>query len=119
MPQVRKLSADEVDQLRRRGSRVDLGPYMADISDLAVGEWGLIALAEGDRLPTIKRRYTLAATRQGKHLAYRRLRAGGLPFEVRAVGDAPAKPPRAPRAAEQGALPEPQPVRRRGRPPRA
>jgi hypothetical protein len=83
MPSVRKLTSEEVQRLRSRGSRVDLSPYEASLSELNVGEWGLIELASGDKVPTVKRRYTMAAKNQGKALVYKRLRNGTIPFEVR------------------------------------
>lgn len=96
MPRVRKLSADEVEQLRRRGARVDLTPYLADLSILSIGDWGLIELKEGDKVPTIKRRYTVAANEQGKKLVYKRRRIAGLPFEVREAGTGPVVQPQTP-----------------------
>lgn len=84
MASVRKLSTDEVQRLRRRGNRVDLAPYEADLRELSPGDWGLIQLEEMDKVPTIKRRYTTAAKNQGKSLVYKRKRNGTIPFEVRA-----------------------------------
>jgi hypothetical protein len=85
MPSVRKLTLDEVQRLRSRGSRVDLGPYEASLRDLEPGDWGIIELDAGDKVPTIKRRYTIAAKNQGKAIVYKRLRTGKIPFEVRAL----------------------------------
>ncbi len=83
MPSVRRLSTDEIQRLRSRGSRVDLTSYEAEIRDLTIGEWGVIALDSNDKVPTVKRRYTMAAKNQGKALAYKRLRNNTIPFEVR------------------------------------
>ena len=113
MPRVRKLSADEVEQLRRRGALVDLTPYLADLSILSIGDWGLIELKEGDKVPTIKRRYTVAAKEQGKKLVYKRRRMEGLPFEVREVGTEPAVQPQTPVPPEL-ATPPAAPARRGG-----
>jgi len=96
MPTVRALTPQEVEQLRRRGTRVDLTPYLADLSILSIGDWGLIELKEGDKVPTIKRRYTVAAKEQGKKLVYKRRRMVGLPFEVREAGTEPAVQPQTP-----------------------
>jgi hypothetical protein len=85
MPRVRKLSGDEILRLRSRGSRVDLTAYEASLHDLQPGDWGLIQLETDDRVPTIKRRYSLAAHNQRKQLLYRRLRNGAIPFEVQAL----------------------------------
>jgi hypothetical protein len=82
MARVRKLTQEEVAQLRRRGTRVDLTPYLEALSELAVGDWGAIELEPGEKVSTVKRRATAAATQQGKRLVYRRLREGRLPFEV-------------------------------------
>lgn len=91
MATVRKLAADEIAILRRRGARVDLTAYQQALAELEIGEWGLIELEADEKLPTIKRRYALAAKSQGKGLAFRRLRRGTLPFEVRALSDMPAQ----------------------------
>jgi hypothetical protein len=85
MPSVRKLTSDEVQRLRSRGSRVDLGPYEASLRDLGPGEWGVITLDASDKVPTVKRRYTMAAKNQSKLLIYKRLRSGTIPFEVRSL----------------------------------
>lgn len=93
MPIVRKLSSQEIDHLRRRGHRLDLTAYSEAISGLEVGDWGAIELQDGD-LPvlTIKRRYSLAATAQGKRLVYKRKRGAMLPFEVSALVSSEPKP---------------------------
>jgi hypothetical protein len=85
MPSVRKLSADEVQRLKSRGSRVDLSTYEASLRDLRIGEWGVIQLEAGEKVATVKRRYTMAAKNQGKHLTYKRLRNNSIPFEVQAL----------------------------------
>ena len=83
MPSVRRLSSDEVQRLRSRGTRVDLTPYEADLRDLQPGDWGAIDLTDTDKVPTVKRRYTTAAKNQGKSLVYKRRRRDTIPFEVR------------------------------------
>jgi hypothetical protein len=83
MPSVRKLTSDEIQRLRSRGSRVDLGPYEASLRELGPGDWGIITLEASDKVPTVKRRYTMAAKNQNKMLVYKRLRNGTIPFEVR------------------------------------
>jgi hypothetical protein len=98
MASVRKLTQEEVAQLRRRGTRVDLTAYLAALSALSVGDWGAIELEPGEKVATVKRRATAAAKQQGKRLLYRRLHEGMLPFEVcPAEGDAEeqARPQRA------------------------
>jgi hypothetical protein len=85
MPSVRKLTAEEIQRLRSRGSRVDLSPYESGLRDLNPGDWGLIQLEPTDKVPTVKRRYTMAAKNQGKVLVYKRLRNQTIPFEVRAL----------------------------------
>ncbi len=84
MPRVRKLAPEEIQRLRSRGTRVDLTPYEESLRDLKVGDWGMIELEPGDKVATIKRRYTMAAKNQRKQLVYKRLRNNALPFEVRA-----------------------------------
>lgn len=88
MPVVRRMSPDEVAGLRRRGARVDLSPYRADLDNFAVGEWGVIQLEATDRVTAIKRRYTVAGKEQGKLLIYKRPRNGTIPFEVRSLAAA-------------------------------
>jgi hypothetical protein len=83
MPTVRKLSQDEIQGLRSRGSRVDLAPYEEGLQGLNPGDWGAISLEPTDKVPTVKRRYTMAARNQNKTLVYKRLRNSTLPFEVR------------------------------------
>lgn len=74
---------EEIQRLRSRGSRVDLSPYEEGLRELNIGDWGLIQLEGGDKVTTIKRRYTAAAKNQNKQLVYKRLRNGTIPFEVR------------------------------------
>ena len=83
MANVRKLNQDEVQRLRSRGTRVDLSTYENNLQELSPGDWGVIELEAGEKVPTIKRRYTMAAKRQNKDLIYKRLRQGTIPFEVR------------------------------------
>lgn len=87
MSTVRKLSADEIQRLRSRGSRVDLSAYEGNLGSLSVGDWGLIQLEEGDKVPTIKRRYAMAAHNQQKLLIFKRLRNNAIPFEVRPLDE--------------------------------
>ncbi len=86
MPNIRRLSPEEIQRLRSRGSRVDLSTYEQGLRDLDEGEWGLIQLDPGEKVTTVKRRYTAAAKNQGKQLVYKRLRNNTIPFEVRAQG---------------------------------
>jgi hypothetical protein len=53
------------------------------LRDLAPGDWGIITLEASDKVPTVKRRYTMAAKNQNKSLVYKRLRNSTIPFEVR------------------------------------
>jgi hypothetical protein len=84
MATVRKLEPDEVQSYRRRGTRVDLSPYEAGLRGLQVGDWGLIELESDDKVPTVKRRYTMAAKNQQKSIVYKRKRNNTIPFEIRA-----------------------------------
>ena len=90
MAQARKLTPDEVAQMDRPRGRVDLSAYEAALQELAVGDWGAIELEAGDRVPTVKRRATVAARGQGKRLIWKRQRNELLPFEVRADESAAA-----------------------------
>ena len=97
MPTARKLTDEEVEQLRRRRGPVDLTLYADALQELEVGAWGAIELEPSDRVIAIKRRATVAARQQGKRLVWKRLRDNLLPFEVRAVEVPPApEPPPAP-----------------------
>jgi hypothetical protein len=105
VPILRKLDNSEVERLNRRGNRVDLTPYINDLAGFAVGEWGMIELDADERVPTVKRRYTLAARQLGKALAYRRLRAAGIPFEVRPLDPRPVRAARPAKVAAKGRQP--------------
>ena len=85
MPTVRKLQPEEVQRLRRRGTRVDLSSYEAGLRGLQVGDWGVIELDDVDKVPTVKRRYTMAAKNQQKSIVYKRKRNNAIPFEIRAI----------------------------------
>ena len=104
MPTARKLTDEEVAQFTRGKGPVDLTPYAESLQELAVGDWGAIELAPGDRVITVKRRATTAARQQGKRLVWKRLRDHLLPFEVRAVEapPAPAPPPAPAKGRGQG-----------------
>lgn len=107
MPVVRKLMPEEIQILRRRGARVDLTLYSQALADLEIGDWGIIELEPNEKVPTIKRRYQMAARQQKKSLAYKRLRKGTIPFTVQPMSD--EEPVRRPRPASSNG--------RRGRPP--
>ncbi len=55
------------------------------LAQLAVGDWGFIVLAPGDKAAAVKRRAEATARQQGKQLVWRAARNGGLPFEVQAA----------------------------------
>lgn len=115
VPSVRKLASEEIARLRQRGVRVDLSPYMQALSELSIGEWGVIELESGDKVPTIKRRYTVAAKSQGKALVYKRLRQGTIPFEVRDPSTIKPKPAPKPRKAAKAPTRSGPAAGRRGR----
>jgi hypothetical protein len=87
MPQFRRLSAEEVAQMRarRRGS-VDLAEYSSFVRGLAVGEGGEVTLSDGEQKRTVKRRLTRAARQTSRDVRYRRSEGNLIRFEIRGLG---------------------------------
>lgn len=88
MPTFRRLSSEEVAELRtrRRGS-VDLSEYSDFMQDLAVGEGGELVLSDAEQKRTVKRRLTRAARQMNKDVHYRRSEGNLIRFEVRVLSD--------------------------------
>lgn len=84
MPQFGKLSAAEVEQLKkRRAPRIDLSEYLHYLDTLKSGEWGYVDIGEGESPRGIKRRLTQAAKEKGVNLRYKRSEANRIIFEVK------------------------------------
>lgn len=84
MPRFQKLSAAEVESLRRRRvSKQDLSDYLTFLDTFQSGEWGSVSLQEGESQRAIKRRLTVAAKQQGKQIRYKKGEEGRIVFEVR------------------------------------
>jgi hypothetical protein len=84
MPTFRRLTHEEVAALphQQRGS-VDLTAYRDFLRDLAPGEGGELTLHEGESQRSVKRRLTMAATREQKHIRWRHTKDRALQFVVR------------------------------------
>lgn len=84
MPSFRTLNRTEIATLTARKPRVEaLAEYLSYLSTLKPGDWGSIALEEGDSQRAVKRRTSTAAKSQGKQIRWRRaLTEGQLTFEV-------------------------------------
>jgi len=87
MPTFRRLSAEEVAEMRarRRGS-VDLTEYSNFIRGLDLGEGGEVSLADAEQKRTVKRRLTRAARQMNKDVRYRRSEGNLIRFEIRGLG---------------------------------
>jgi len=87
MPTFRRLSAEEVAEMRarRRGS-VDLTEYSNFIRGLDLGEGGEVSLGDAEQKRTVKRRLTRAARQMNKDVRYRRSEGNLIRFEIRGLG---------------------------------
>ena len=85
MPKFEKLSEAEVEKLKkRRAPTLDLSQYEAYLDTLRPGEWGAVALEEGDSQRAVKRRLTMASKRKGMEIRYKNNADDGrIIFEVR------------------------------------
>lgn len=89
MPTVRKLNQEEVQDIqsgkvspRQETARI----YDALLADFSVGEWGEVALDEGDSKLTIRNRLQAAAGRRGFVLNFKRTPAPIIRFQVALSG---------------------------------
>ena len=89
MPRFERLSAAEVERLRRRRvTTLDLSQYIAFLDTLRPGDWGAVSLEDGESQRVVKRRLTTAAKQRGWELRYRKTQDGRIIFEVRAAESA-------------------------------
>lgn len=122
MPQVRKLTPDEVYALENKGKgtrKLTEELYDTILSDYAIGDYGEADLEPGDNRLTVRNRLKAAAKRRGVGIDFRRTNGNLLRFRIvepSANGNGVAKPAR--KAAEP-APPPPAPAKRKsGRPPK-
>jgi hypothetical protein len=119
MPQVRKLTADEVQALQNKGKgqrKLIEEQYDAILREYEVGEYGEATLDEEDNRLTVRNRLKAAAGRRNIGVEFRRTTGDLLRFQIvehRNNGNA------APKRSRPAAIPEPPPApakRKGGRP---
>ncbi len=123
MPQVRKLTPDEVQHIEHKGTGVrkrteeQFDDFLAAFN---VNDYGEVVLASEDNRQTTRNRLRAAAQRRGLHLTFRRTRGDTMLFKVDA-GDGqapeatvPTQAP-APEPLSEDSAPVPSEPRRRGR----
>jgi hypothetical protein len=85
MPNVRKLSTDEVTAAERKrlGARAQISQEYADfLTDFAVGDYGEAILDEGEKRLTVQSRLKRAAAGHGFGLSFKRTRGNLLRWQV-------------------------------------
>lgn len=119
MPVVRKLAADEVQDIENKGKgqrKLTEEQYDRYLAEYNVGDWGEAILDDGENRLTVRNRFKAAARRRGVGLEFRRTSDQLLRFNVVATnGQAAASAP-----VSIPAVPEPEPApapkKRGGRP---
>lgn len=89
MPQVRKLTMDEVRTIegRIKGQRKLIEEeYDGILGDYALGEYGEATLGDEENRITVRNRLKAAATRRGVTLDFRRTKGNQLRFKVLLAG---------------------------------
>lgn len=85
MPNVRKLSRDEVTvaERKRLGARAQISQeYAGFLADFAVGDYGEAILDEGEKRLTVQSRLKRAAAGHGFGLSFKRTRGNLLRWQV-------------------------------------
>jgi hypothetical protein len=85
MPQLRKLSQDEVRGLENKGKgqrKLVEEEYDRFLADYQEGEYGEAALDPGENRLTVRNRFKAAAARRGVGLEFRRTSGDLLRFKV-------------------------------------
>lgn len=85
MPNVRKLSADEVRNIEKKGKgqrKLIEEEYDAILRDYDVGEYGEALLSPDEKRITIRNRLKAAAERRGLALEFKRTKGDLLRFKV-------------------------------------
>jgi hypothetical protein len=122
MPQVRKLTDDDVRTIerktvgQRKATELEYDRYLADF---AAGDYGEVTLEGDEKRLTIRNRLKAAAARHNPPLAldFRRTRGDVLRFQVKEAASAPppaATPAPAPAAEEPSASAPAPAARKRG-----
>ncbi|HMO58561.1 MAG TPA: hypothetical protein PKA05_04685 [Roseiflexaceae bacterium] len=85
MPKVRKLTADEVKLLERRGKserRIIEEQYDEILAEFAAGDYGDVDLESNEKRPTVKNRLRAAAERRQLGIKFFRMRGEQLRFQL-------------------------------------
>jgi hypothetical protein len=114
MPQVRKLTPEEVQALQNKGKgqrKLVEEQYDAILSDYAVGEYGEAILASDEKRLTVRNRLRAAAERRGLAITFNRTSGDLVRFYIQGHSNGGRAP------AKQAAAPEASPAKRKaGRP---
>lgn len=86
MPKLTKLSAEEVEALKKKKSGLSdreriRQQYIDYLKTFNAGDWVVVALEEGERRQTVKNRLKTAANQLGYNLNFIRSRSD-LKFEI-------------------------------------
>lgn len=95
MPNIRKLTPEEVQQLTNptKGVRKQVeAEYDAIMADYSVGEYGVAELGLEENRLTVRNRLKAAAERRGFVLTFRRTKGPVIRFQVMETEDKPAVP---------------------------
>jgi hypothetical protein len=120
MPQVRKLTPEEVYALENKGKgqrKITEELYDTILADYAVGDYGEAVLDESDNRLTVRNRLKAAAKRRGVSVDFRRTSGDLIRFQVVAGSNGNSKPmatrAEVPQAAASSDMP-PAPAKRKG-----
>ena len=116
MPQVRKLSAEEVQAIQNKGKgqrKIVEEQYDAILSDYNIGDFGEADLEEGDNRLTVRNRLKAAAGRRSLGVEFRRTTGELLRFQI-IEQSTNGTPKRTRKAPEPTPPPPPEPVKRKG-----
>ncbi|MBU6335420.1 MAG: hypothetical protein KGS47_13610 [Chloroflexi bacterium] len=97
MPTFRKLSADEVARIERRGKsqrRLVEEQYDSYLGGFEVGEYGDVEIESSEKRLTVRNRLRAAARRRGVAISFLRVRGQMLRFFVAAPAEDKAAPAR-------------------------
>src|SRR5690349_2907979 len=115
MPQVRKLSADEVTAIQNKGKgtrKIVEEQYDAIMTDYAVGDYGEAIIDPGENRLTVRNRLRAAARRANIEINYQRTNGDMLRFKIVEPGSNSNGASKRSHKAE--ATPPPEPVKRKG-----
>jgi hypothetical protein len=117
MPQVRKLTDQEVNQLNNKGKgtrKLVEEEYDAILSDYGVGDYGEAMLAPGENRLTVRNRLKAAAKRRELGIDFRRTNSDMIRFKIVANGNGRVVAAVEVPAAEPEPEPAPAPPKRKG-----